>query len=77
MTVGFGYRVVSKSAAGAIYELAGSVTKTEGMGLAMNKDKRRTNNYPRTLFPAYYAAMPKAMQKIEAALDKATRSFGA
>jgi hypothetical protein len=76
MTVGFGYRVVSKSAAGAIYELAGSVTKNEGMGLAMNK-KRPTNNYPRTLFPAYYAAMPKAMQKIEAALDKATRSFGA
>lgn len=74
-TVGFGYRVVSKSAAGAIYELAGFKTKNEGMGLAMNKE-RPTNNYPRTLFPAYYKAMPKAVQKIEAALDKATRSFG-
>jgi hypothetical protein len=71
-TVGYGYRVVSKSAPGAIYELAGSETKTEGMGLAMNK-KHPTNNYPRTLFPAYYEAMPRALQKIEAALDKAKR----
>jgi hypothetical protein len=76
MTVGFGYRVVSKSAAGAIYELAGSQNNSEGMGLSMNK-KHPAARYPRTLFPAYYAAMPKAMQKIEAALDKATRSFGA
>ena len=72
ITVGYGYRVVSKSAAGAIYELAGSENYDEGMGLAMN-NKRRVTNYPRTLFPAYYKAMPKALQKIEAALEKAKR----
>jgi hypothetical protein len=72
VTVGYGYRVVSKSAAGAIYELAGSQNDDEGMGLAMTK-KHPTNNYPRTLFPAYYAGMPKAVQKIEAALEKAKR----
>lgn len=73
VTVSFGYRVVSKTAAGAIYELAGSKNDDEGMGRAMLK-KHPTNNYPRTLFPAYYTGMTKALQKIEAALEKAKRS---
>ena len=72
VTVGFGYRVVSKNAGGAIFELAGSVTDNEGMGLAMNK-KHPVKKYPRTLFPAYYTGMSKAMEKIEAALEKAKR----
>jgi len=72
VTVSYGHRVVSKTAAGAIYELAGSQNDDKGMGLAMRK-KHPTNNYPRTLFPAYYMGMSKAMQKIEAALEKAKR----
>jgi hypothetical protein len=75
ITVAFGYRVVSKTAAGAIYELAGSQTDDEGMGLAMRK-KHPTNNYPRTLFPAYYSAMPKVLKKVEAAIEKSTRMGG-
>lgn len=73
-TVAFGYRVVSKSPAGAIYELAGSKNDNEGMGLAMNR-KHPVRNYPRTLFPAYYAAMPKVLQKIEAAIEKSKQSM--
>lgn len=73
VTIGFGYRVVSRNAGGAIFELAGSVSKDKGsMGFAVN-DKHQTKNYPRTLFPAYYAGMDKARQKIEAALEKAKR----
>lgn len=74
-TVALGYRVVSKSAAGAIFELAGSKNKSDGLGLAMSKN-HRTNNYPRTLFPAYYEAMPKAIEKIEAAIRKAEPAIG-
>jgi len=73
VTVGFGYRVVSKNAGGAIFELAGSVTDDKGsMGLAVN-NKNPAKNYPRTLFPAYYSGMSKAREKIEAALEKAKR----
>lgn len=75
VTVAFGYRVVSRTAAGAIYELAGSKNDKEGMGLAMGK-KHPTNVYPRTLFPAYYAAMPKVLKKVEAAIEKSTRMGG-
>jgi hypothetical protein len=75
ISVSYGYRVVSKTAAGAIYELAGSKTTSEGMGLSMGK-KHPTNTYPRTLFPAYYAAMPKVLKKVEAALEKAARMGG-
>ena len=71
-TVAYGHRVVSKSPAGAIYELAGKKTTTEGMGLAMNK-KRPTQRYPRTLFAAYYEAMPTALKKIEAAIEIAKK----
>lgn len=72
ITVGFGYRVGNWSPAGAIYELAGSKNDSEGMGLAMDR-KHPTNNYPRTLFPAYYKAMPKAVVRIEAAIAAAER----
>ena len=71
-TVSYGHRVVSKTPAGAIFELAGSKSKSP-MALAM-KDKHSVANYPRTLFPAYYEAMPAALQKIEAAVEKAKKA---
>ena len=74
ITVGIGYRVVSKTAAGAIYELAGS-RSDEPMPRAMRK-KRPVSNYPRTLFAAYYKAMPKVQEEIVAAIRKAEREAG-
>jgi len=70
-TVAYGHRVVTKTAAGAIFELAGSKSESP-MALAVNKE-HPTQNYPRTLFPAYYEAMPTALKKIEAAIDKAKK----
>lgn len=70
-TVAYGQRVVTKTAAGAIYELAGSKS-SEPMPLAM-QSVHPVKNYPRTLFPAYYEAMPIALQKIEAAIEKAKK----
>jgi len=73
-TVALGYRVVTKTAAGAIFELAGSKSK-EPMPLAMEK-VHPVRNYPRTLFAAYYEAMPTAVEKIEAAVRKAQPAIG-
>jgi hypothetical protein len=73
-TVAYGHRVVTKTAAGAIFELAGSKSK-HPMPLAMEA-KHPVQNYPRTLFPAYYEAMPTALRKIEAAVEKAKRVGG-
>jgi hypothetical protein len=70
-TVAYGHKVVTKTAAGAIFELAGSKSKSP-MALAMKKE-HPTNNYPRTLFAAYYEAMPTALEKIEAAVEKAKK----
>lgn len=73
VTVAFGQRVVTKTPAGAIFELAGAESETP-MALAM-KDKHPFpfKNFPRTLFPAYYEAMPTALKKIEAAVEKAKK----
>ena len=71
ITIGFGYRVVTKTAAGAIYELAGS-RSSEPMPRAM-ENKRPVNRYPRTLFAAYYAAMPTVQEKVAAAIAKLER----
>lgn len=68
VTVGFGYRVVSKTAAGAIYELAGSASETP-MARAVAK-KHPVDHYPRTLFAAYYEAMPDVREEIAAAIKK-------
>ena len=70
-TVAFGHRVVTRTAAGAIFELAGSKSQSP-MALAINKE-HPTTNYPRTLFPAYYEAMPTALNKIKAAIEKAKK----
>ena len=72
-TVAYSQRVVTKTPAGAIYELAGSVSDSP-MALAV-KDKHPFpfKIYPRTLFPAYYKAMPLALKKIEAAIEKAKK----
>jgi hypothetical protein len=83
-TVALGYRVVTKSVAGAIYELAGGSTKGyRGRRLGGSqkfrqniRDKNNNGPYPRTLFPAYYEAMPKAIEKIEAAIRKAEPAIG-
>lgn len=75
ITVGFGYRVVNKTPAGAIYELAGSRTKN-ALGRGINKNKP-VARYPRTLFAAYYMAMPTAMTRIETAIEKAKREASA
>jgi hypothetical protein len=77
-TVGFGYVVENKSIAGAVYELAGSRDRS---GESFNSQINMLNgsikpNRPRTLIPAYYQAMPTAIKKIEAALDKASKSAG-
>jgi hypothetical protein len=71
VTVAYGHRVVTKTPAGAIFELAGSESK-EPMPLAMEK-VHPVQNYPRTLFAAYYEAMPTALQKIESAIEKAKK----
>jgi hypothetical protein len=73
-TVAYGQRVVTKTPAGAIFELAGSVSESP-MALAVNA-VHPTKNYPRTLFPAYYETMPTALRKIEAAVEKAKRVGG-
>lgn len=70
-TVAYSQRVVTKTAAGAIYELAGSDSESP-MARAMVY-KHPVKNYPRTLFPAYYKAMPIALKKIEAAIEKAKK----
>ena len=70
-TVAYSQRVVTKTAAGAIYELAGSVSDSP-MARAV-ASKHPVKNYPRTLFPAYYKAMPIALKKIEAAIEKAKK----
>lgn len=75
VTVGFGYRVVNKTAAGAIYELAGS-KNSNALGRGINKNKPVTR-YPRTLFAAYYMAMPAAVRKIETAIEKAQKEASA
>jgi hypothetical protein len=74
ITVGFGYDVVTRTPAGSIYELAGSKSD-EPMSRAMRK-KRGSGPYPRTLFPAYYQAMPDAKAKIQAAITKAEGEVG-
>jgi hypothetical protein len=74
ITIGFGYDVVTKTPAGSIYELAGSKSD-EPMSRAMRK-KHPVTNYPRTLFEAYYAGMPQAKAKIEAAIKKAEEKVG-
>ena len=71
ITVGFGYRVVTKTPAGAIYELAGS-RSNEPMPRAINK-KRPVNRYPRTLFEAYYSAMTHVQEKVAEAIRKLER----
>jgi hypothetical protein len=70
-TVAYGHRVVTKTPAGAIFELAGFASESP-MALAINK-VHPTAKYPRTLFAAYYEAMPAALQKIEAAIEKAKK----
>jgi hypothetical protein len=84
ITVAFGYRVVSKTAAGAIYELAGGSTKSYGGSRLGGSETFRQNvrskhpngPYPRTLFPAYYAGITKARKIIEDAIRKAEPSIG-
>ena len=70
-TVAYGHRVVTRTAAGAIFELAGSASESP-MALAIARENP-TANYPRTLFAAYYEAMPLALRKIEAAIEKAKK----
>lgn len=75
VTVGYGYRVVNKTAAGAIYELAGSKSSNAlGRGISKNAPVAR---FPRTLFAAYYMAMPAAERRIEAAIEKAQKEASA
>jgi hypothetical protein len=75
-TVAYGQRVVTKTPAGAIFELAGSKSKSP-MALAVKAEHPfPVKTYPRTLFPAYYEAMPTALKKIEAAVEKAKKVGG-
>ena len=77
VTVGYGYRVVNKTAAGAIYELAGyDKDRNAALGRGINKNKPVVR-YPRTLFAAYYMAMPAAERRIEAAIEKAQKEASA
>lgn len=76
VTVGFGYRVVNTTPVGAIYELAGAPKSPSVMGGVL-REEQRVSNYPRTLFAAYYMAMPVAVTKIETAIEKAKREASA
>jgi len=71
VTVAYGHKVVTRTPAGSIFELAGSASEST---MAKNiARKHPVRKYPRTLFPAYYEAMPTALKKIEAAIDKAKK----
>jgi hypothetical protein len=80
----FGFDVVQMNAVGSIYELAGSRNKTSNYRRAgsksfntnLLKSSAGTGPYPRTLFPAYYAAMPQVKRDIEAAIRAAEKAVG-
>jgi len=75
VTTAFGYDVVSSTPMGAIYELMGATGAV--MARNMNaKHPRPAGNKPRAIFPAYYAAMPQALEQIEAAIRKAEQEVG-
>jgi hypothetical protein len=80
VTTAFGYDVVSSTAAGAIYEVAGPGNKTRdarGQGFVRNLNRSRNEApLPRTLFPAYYEGMSRAVPAIEAAIREAERKVG-
>jgi len=79
-TVAFGYDVVSTTAPGNIYEVAGPGTRTTGP--AGDAFVRNLNSawgsgpLPRTLFPAYYAGIDRARAQIENAIRDAERKVG-
>ena len=67
--IGFSVRVAQMDAAGAIYELAGSVTQS---AFGRNLNRLHGNGpWPRTLNPALYAKGDEAARGIEDALDRA------
>jgi len=79
----FGFDVVQTSAIGSIYELAGSRNASSkdrrGGSASFNENVRRRAGrgpYPRSLFPAYYAAMPQVQREIEAAIQAAAKAVG-
>lgn len=80
VTVGFGYDVINKTPSGNIYEVIGSKRRVTGRRGARFVDnvnaKHGSGPLPRTLFPAYYDAMPQTRSLIEAAIREAERKVG-
>ena len=80
----FGFDVVQESAVGSIFELAGLSNKgyrgtRSGGSMKMRENIRRRAGRgpsPRSLFPAYYAAMPQVQREIEAAIAAAAKAVG-
>lgn len=68
----FSGRVITKTPAGAIFALAGSVGSNQ-FESALNR-KQGSSLWPRTLTPALYAKGPQAARDIEAAIQKAAAS---
>lgn len=80
VTLSFGYDVASKTPGGSIYEVAGPGTRTRGPAgdrFVVNLNRKRNGGpLPRSLYPAYYAAMPAAQKQIEDAVRDAERKVG-
>jgi hypothetical protein len=73
VTVGFGYDVVQKSAAGSIFETVGKSTGTPFVDAIT---ARFSGARPRTLLPAYYSTIEEAQTRIGDAVARAEREVG-
>jgi len=78
VTTKFGYKIVQKSPAGAIFEYAGS--KTPGAlfnrSLLKNNDRLIRGTQPRILARAYYDVIEDVRSRIRNAIDDAARKVG-
>jgi hypothetical protein len=78
ITTAFGYDVVQRSAAGAIFEYAGSVTTGSvfNRNLLKNNDRLIRGTQPRILARAYYDVIHEARARIQTSIQDAARKVG-
>jgi hypothetical protein len=87
VTTSFGYSVITRNAAAAIFEQIGADTRKgntawfsgeQFIRTIVNRHGRRprVKGGKRILVPAYYEAMPSAQRKIEKAIREAKRKVG-
>jgi len=78
ITTAFGYDVVQRSAAGAIFEYAGSKTPDAlfNRNLLKNNDRLIRGTQPRILARAYYDVIHEARARISNSIQDAARKVG-